>query len=491
VLPPTVQVNDVAKTGGAPAPPVNGGGGAPAVLSVEVLGPDRSLLGQPLAYEIVVRNVGRQAIAELHVEEPVPTDARIQKADPPAVRQGDRLIWDLPYLEVGGERRLKVELELSRAGELHLRPYVSCPMGNAFRTQVLRPPFSIAISADRTRVTRGEPVRFRIQLANNGDVPVRNIKIYDTLPSGLHHPRGPKIGVEHFGDLLPGQTRSLPLETIAVESGTFHHEVLAQADRGVEAKAAVDLVITEPNLSLRMDGPDTTATQREVDFHLEVANPAALTAKEVRLVQALPPTFEVVSASTGAVFDSIHHTLVWSLTDLGAGQRHRVTFRLKAHEGGDWPMTAAVLTQNFPEARVTHTLHAQATAILQLEVHAREERLAVGDETICRIHVFNKGDAPCVGVQLSAVLPDAVLPFQAEGPSKGQIENQQVRFAPLAQLDAHGDVVYAIPMRGQQAGKGPIRVKLTAEKQVPVEKAISIQVHATETVKSLSGEMLR
>jgi hypothetical protein len=258
----------------------------------------------------------------------------------------------------------------------------------------------------------------------------------------------------------------------------------------------VDVVIIEPNLSLRLDGPTQTASQRELDFHLEVANPASLTAKNVRLVQALPPTFEIVSAN-GASLDTNQHALVWSLTDLGAGQRQRVTFRIKAGDGGDWPMAAAVLSQNFPEAVVKHTLHVDAAAMLKLEVHAREERLTVGAETLVRIHVFNKGAAPCAGVGLTALLPEAVAPFKAEGPSSEQIENQQVRFAPLDKLEAHGDVVYCIHVRGRQAGKGPLHVELTAQKHTPVDKEISVSVNAAgetataESTKSLPGGTLR
>jgi uncharacterized repeat protein (TIGR01451 family) len=489
-------------TGGTPVPPAPLTGGMPAppaVLSVEVVGPDRLLLGQPFTHEIVLRNVGGRTIAELHIEEPLPAEAHVLKADPPALKQDNRLTWDLHQFEAGGERRLKVELEPSRPGEMDLRPLVSFQMDNGLRTQVVRPPFSIEISADRTQVMRGERIRFRIQLANHGDAPIRNIKIYDTLPSGLYHPSESAskiISVQHFGDLMPGETRGLPLEVTAVEPGPIHNEIFAQADRGVEAKGAVDLVVTEPSLSLRLDGPTQTVTQRELDFHLEVANPGSLTAKNVRLVQTLPPTFEVVSAN-GASLDSTQHALVWSLTDLGAGQRHRVTFRIKASDGGDWPMTAAVLSQNFPEAVVKHTLHADAAARLKLEVHARAERLTVGAETVVSIHVFNKGGAACAGVRLTATLPEAVAPFRAEGPSSEQIDNQQVRFAPLPRLDAHGDVVYSIHVRGRQAGKGPLRVELAAEKQTPVDKEISIQVNAAgeatmaETTKSLPGETLR
>lgn len=488
-------------TGGTPVPPMQTGGTpvppapapAAAALSVEVVGPDRLLLGQPLIHEIVLRNRGGQPLAEVHVEEPLPVGSRVLKADPPAVAQGNRLFWDLRHLEAGGERRLKIELEPGRPGELDLRPYVSFLTGNGLRTQVVRPPFSMEISADKTKATRGERIRFRIQLANHGDAPVRNIKIYDTLPDGLHHPSGPKLGVEHFGDLLPGQTRSLPLEATAVASGPFHNEVITQADRGVEAKAAVDGEIIEPNLALRLDGPTQTVTHHEMDFSIEIANPAVLTAKNVRVVQALPPAFEVVSASSGASLDAGQRALVWSLPELGGGQRQRVMFRIKANAAGDWPISAVVQSQNFPEAHVKNTLHADATALLKLDVKVREERLAVGEETVFRLHIFNKGDAPCAGVQLSAVLPEALTLVQAQGPSDGQVEKQQIRFAPW-NLDAKGDAIYLLRVRGGKAGQGSFRVTLTAPKQNPAERELSIQVQestAAEQAKFNANEALR
>ena len=482
MLPPTALLggmtgNPQVKTSAMPAETT---GGTPiqsvSMLSVDVVGPDRLLLGQPMVCEIVIRNKGGSPITEAHVEQPLPAAVRVRKTEPPALARDYRLIWDLRHLEAGSERRLKIEMDPGRPGELDLRPYVTFLIGNGLRTQVIRPPFSIEISADHPTVTRGEHIRFRIVVANHGDAPVHNIKIYDTLPSGLHHPSGPKIGIEHFGDLLPGETRTLPLETTAVESGSFHNEILAQADRGVEAKAAVDGVITEPNLLLRLDGPTKTVTLQEMDFHLEVANPASLTAKKVRLVQTLPPSFEVVSASSGAALDAGRHALVWSLPDLETGQRQRVMFRVKSNAAGDWPMSADVLSQNFPKAHVNNTLHAEATALLKLDVRVREERLSVGEETVFRIHVFNKGDAPCDGVRLTATLPEAVALLEAQGPSDGQVEKQQIRFTPLTHLDAYGDVVYLLRVRGRQEGQGSLRVVLTAETQAPAEREISIQV---------------
>lgn len=458
-----------------------------AAVSVEVVGPDRLLLGQSLAYAIVLRNSGAQPVAEIHVEEPLPAGARVVKTEPPATTHDNRLTWDLRNLEIGGERRLQVELQPGAAGELDLRPSVTFVSGNDVRTKVARPPFSIEMSADHDRVPRGEHIRFTICVSNHGDVPIQNIELHDLLPPGLYHPKGSKIGIPHFGDLLSGQMKTIALETTAMESGTLRNEVRARADGGVEAKAVLDVIVAEPSLSLRVEGPKQTVTQRDVDFQVEVANPGALAARNVRLVQVLPPTFEVVSASTGARLDNNQHALVWSLPDLSAAQRQTVTFRCKASAAGDWPLCTSVLSQNLAETRVNSTLRAEATAALKLQVRAREERLAVGEETVLRMHVFNKGDAACAGLRLMATLPEAVTLLDAQGPTAGQIEKQQVSFAPLAQLNAHGDALYRLHVRGKQVGKGSLRVELSAEKQPSAVNEISIQVNGEAPTDAAAG----
>jgi uncharacterized repeat protein (TIGR01451 family) len=366
---------------------------------------------------------------------------------------------------------------------------------------VIRPPFSIELIANHASVPRNGRIVFSIRVANNGDAPVRHIKLYDPLPPGLHHPKGPSI-VAALGDLMPGETRTIALETTALQTGTFRNEVSARADLGVEAKASVDVIITEPKLSLNVEGPKQSVSQREVDFRIELSNPGPLTAKDVRLVQALPPTFEVVTVSGSAHLDTDQHALVWSLADLSAGQRQTVTFRGKASAAGDWPFAATVMTRNLAETRAEHTLHVEAAALLHLEVHAEEERLAVNAETVYRMHLFNKGDAPCTGLRLTATLPDALTLLDAEGgPPIGQIDRHQVRFAPLEQLPPQAHTVYRLRVRGRQPGKGSLRVELTADKQPAVQREMSIQVlgerpasaeaATSGSANSVAGETLR
>lgn len=464
-----------------PSAPASAPSGAAAALSVEVKGPEQMTLGQPLVHEIVVRNPNNRPVAEVHVEEPLPAGARALRCEPPAQTRDNRLTWDLGRLEPGAEKRLKVQVQPAGPGELRLQPVVSFQDGDGLRTRVVQPPFGIELTADHPNVVRGGRVTLSLRVINQGDAPVQNIKLTATLPPQLHHPavEGSKkraVGMT-LGDLQPGESRPATLETTSVQAGQARVEVVAQADAGIEARATVDVQVAEPSLSLRVDGPKQGVTQRDLDFRLELSNPGPATAKAPRLVQALPPSFEVIGASTGAKLDAARHSLVWSLPDLAPNQRQILMFRVKADTAGDWPLYTAVLADNISEIRAANVLRIEGSAVLKLEVRTREERVKIGDETVYEVHVFNQGDAPCAGVRLTAVLPDEVIPLKTEGAASGQLDKQQVRFAPLDTLPARGEAVYQIAVRGKQEGSGQVRVELTADKQPAVQRAVSVQVN--------------
>ena len=397
------------------------------------------------------------------------------------------MTWDLGNLEAGAERRLKIEVQPAGPGEMQFRPAVTFLSGSSLRTRVVRPQFGVEMTADHDKTTCGGHIAFTVRVSNRGETMIRGIKLYDQLPSGLDHPavhdaKDKTVGITRFGDLQPGESRTIKLETTAVQAGQFVNEIVAQADGGVEGRARVAVVVTEASLSLRLDGPKQGVTQREIDYQVEVANPGPAPATKVRLVQTLPPSFEAVAASTGAHFDAAQHSLTWTLADLTPGQRQRITFRIKGRSAGDWPMYTAVQADKVPEMRVANVVRLEGAAALTLEVRAREERLAVGEETVYEMHVFNQGDAPCAGVRLTAALPDEVTPLDARGPVAGQVQQQQVQFPPLAQLPSRGDAVYRIRVRGQRPGKGHVRAVLTAEQQRSVQSELSIQVNAGAAV---------
>jgi uncharacterized repeat protein (TIGR01451 family) len=213
----------------------------PAVVFVEVAEPTSVALGEPLHYELVVRNTGGAAAGRVQVEDPLPSGARLLAADPAAEQRAGSLIWELGTLEAGAERRLKVDLQHVGIVGTQQAPRVAYTAAAGLRTQVTRPAFMVALLGPPTAAP-GAAISFQIQLSNDGTVPIRHIVLHDQLPPGLTSPGGYSIEAE-VGDLAPGQSRTIRLDIVASQVGRFVNEIVAVADDGIRGTSRCALEV--------------------------------------------------------------------------------------------------------------------------------------------------------------------------------------------------------------------------------------------------------
>lgn len=456
---------------GAPAPATTGTATAHgAAVALETTMPAETALGKPLVCEIIVRNTGAATATGVHVEAPVPAGTRMILAQPQAEEKNDHLAWSLGDLEMGAERRIRVELQAREDGEVVLSPTAAFGAGTAARARVVRPPFAVQVTGPESVVV-GSEVLFKIQVSNRQANPITSIIVRDQLPPGLKHPQGSTIAAD-LGTLEPNQTRTIELRATAVQTGRLVNPVTAKGDGGVQAGAQAVVVVTEPKVSLRVGGPKQTPANRELDFQLDVTNPGSAPVTGVRLTQTVPEGLEFVSASTGGACNAAGRAIEWTLGTLAAGQTQGVTFKLRARQAGDWAMPAKLAAEGITETTADHKLHVEGAPELTLEVRALENPVGVGAETTYEMHVVNQGSAPSSGVKLVVAVPDALEPVRPDGPTTGVVTHQQVVFEPLAQLAPHTEALYKLRVRGRQAGEGRFRVELTgaALKQPVVEE---------------------
>ncbi len=220
----------------APPPPL-----VPAQVSVELAGPASVVLGEPLRYELIVRNLGDAPACRVQVEDPLPAGARLLRAEPPAELRAGSLLWDLGTLDAGAERRLSVDLQHYGVVKTPQAPRVAYSAAAGLDAQVVRAPFMVALFGPNS-AAYGETVTFQIQMSNDGTTPIRRIVLRDQLPAGLIYPRGYVVEA-NVGDLEPGQSRTVRLDATAAQVGRFVNEVIATADGGlrVTSRCAVDV----------------------------------------------------------------------------------------------------------------------------------------------------------------------------------------------------------------------------------------------------------
>ncbi len=432
-----------------------------AVLSLEVVGPPTVTQGQPLVYEIVVRNPGKVAVGNVRVEDGMIGGSRFLQSEPAADMQNDRAVWSLGTLEVGAERRIKVKIQPGEAGDVGVQPTVSYG-APALRARVVRPALIVAQVAPET-AERGQNVPIEIRVTNNSSEPMQHVVLRAQIPPGLQFLQGNVVEAE-VGTLAANETKAVRLDAQAVQLGRVVNLVTARAPGGLTARCEAAVLVQEPGLSARLDGSRQATVGGELNLRVEVANAGSKPARGVGLLLTLPDGIEPLSASKGGAVDPTNrHVVAWPVGALGNGERQTVSLKAKARVAGDWLCQATVRAEGLADSKTTATLHIEAAPSLWLEIAGRNDAIDTGAETVYEMRVLNQGGVPCPGVRLVAVVPDGLQVMHAEGPTAAVIHQQQVQFDPLPELPGRTEGLYRLRVRGQRAGDFRLRVRVEAD----------------------------
>jgi len=454
--------------------PVQGGSQAPSLL-VEKRAPESILFGQPLSYEIVIRNQGATPVYHVRVEDELPHGVRYLGGDPMAEMGQNRLGWLVGTLEPNGERRMRVDLQPHGEGEIRSMASVTFTTAAVMRTHVVQPRLMVAVRAPEQAIA-GENVPFQILVSNPGTGPVNGLMLRGKLSPGLQHPQGAVVEAE-MGPLAAGETKPVTLTAKAIGGGAQMAEITASAD-GLESAARASVQVLEAALKIKRTGPSKCFIKSEVGFELEVTNPGSAIATGVQLVDTLPSGMEFVSANEGGTWDVTTRTITWKLNTLPPNGRKIVAYRVKAVEVGEHQHKAVVQAERGGEAKAESAFNVEGVPALQLEVVDLDDPIEVNGELIYEIRVKNQGSGPCTNIQIMAHMPDGLQFREAAGPVGHRLTAAGVVFEPLPKLASKADVVYRVKVKGLSPGDYRFKVQMTCEQlRQPVNKEESSRVY--------------
>ncbi len=457
-----------------PTPPPRLG----SLLSLELLGPASITPGENVSCQLVVRNPGSLVLSGVQVELPIPLGVRVPHSKPEAQRQGDRLVWHLGNFEAGGERQLEFELQVSQAGQVQLVPAARFAAPLAWRSNVIRPPFSLTVTHPEA-ASVGEKIVMQLQIANNTSEVLRRIGLRCELSPGLLHEQGQIIEADLGEDLAPGQVRSVQLDTQANQAGRQTATLTATAEGGQTARTNAVVLVNETALTLQAQGPRRANLNQDVTLGLEVANPSQRGVGPVRVSQLLPQGVEFLSANHGGLFNPILSTVTWTLPQLDAQQRLELASQVRTRQAGDWAVASHVVVEGRTPVRAIQAIQVEATPSLTLEVTPMDDPIGTGRDTVYEMRVYNAGPGVARGTRLMITVPEVLTPVSCEGPTAWQIRGQQVYFEPLPELHGRMDAMFKLRVRGAHPGQGPFRVEVHAAGVTPaLKQELTSHVHA-------------
>jgi uncharacterized repeat protein (TIGR01451 family) len=217
--------------------------GEPRIDVVRSL-PEGTRSGSALVtYEIKVRNRGTAALAELTVEERIPSGMSLAGSSPAGTVQGRAVRWEFTGLEPETEKTIKISLKSDRVPaepalsvpEIHVRRELPPPAGTASLRLKMEAP---------SRLQNGQTGIVRFFVMNDGSAPARQVQISTDLPSHLSHPRGPAL-IQDLGTIAAGETRVVDLKVKAVGTGSSEQRATVTAAGNLKQQSAVKISVQD------------------------------------------------------------------------------------------------------------------------------------------------------------------------------------------------------------------------------------------------------
>lgn len=452
----------------------------PAV-SLEWIGPASAKVGQPVTYQVIVKNISPTAVTNVGLRVQMPTGAKINAAEPKATMDGDWMTWQMGTLEPREDKRVDIQMVPEATGQVQCNAMVTLTAQSTARLQVSEPKLQLKAQAP-DKVIMGDPATITLVVSNPGDATADHVKVMVNLGEGLEHARGKQVEFD-VGNLRPRESRSIQVVCAAKGSGIQKCEAVATADPGLMSQDAANIEILQPQVALEVQGPNLRYLDRPALFTLKVTNPGSAPATNVSLVDQVPQGFKFVSASSEGRHDFVSRTVYWTLGDIPPGQTKEVTLELVAVNVGVHKNKIVVTAaRGLKEETEKETKVAGVSALL-MELVDLDDPVELGYETSYEIRVTNTGTKTETNVQLMCTLPDKLEFRGARAPAGAQfrMEGRDVVFDPLPRLAPRADAIYRINVKGLAAGDMRFRARIKADGLTdPVLKEESTKVYGDE-----------
>lgn len=496
-----------------PDPTTPSGSGVSIVTgetSVEWLAPDVKLshagpptvpLGQTVTYTTTAKNEGRIDSEWVELTVPVPDGMDFVSSYPPTQPSGGRLVFPFGRLAVGQIDTVTTTFRTKIPGPAKsialLRTAEGFTAQQEADTTVTTPGLKVEISAPKTGVV-DVPIAYSIRLTNTGTAELDSIQLVAEYDPGLEsdqvknptNDRKLNVLKSTVAGLKAGETRTEALTLTPRRPGALALRVTATSS-GLQAQDSFIVNITQPKVSLNVQGPDRRYVGRPADFRIIVKNEGEVEHTGVVVRDRLPPELTFKLASNGGTYAG--GTVTWNLGTLQPGQEIALDLTAECEKANPAAelVTSLSADGNFRQDRVSK-VNIEGIAGIRMEMHAEINPVEVGKNTVYRMILTNTGSAPATKINVKATLPDLLEALQANGPTKATIAGKTVTFDTVSSLPAGSKVQFLFECKALKAGDARFKVEYTSDlNAAPIyeEEATTLVAPFTNPVPAGAGPM--
>ncbi|WP_100934575.1 outer membrane complex protein OmcB [Candidatus Chlamydia corallus] len=412
--------------------------------------PEYATVGSPYPIEILA--IGKKDCVDVVITQQLPCEAEFVSSDPETTPTSDgKLIWKIDRLGQGDKCKIAVWVKPLKEGCCFTAATVcACPELRSY-TKCGQPAVCIKQEGPECACLRC-PVCYKIEVVNTGSATARNVTVDNPVPDGYSHASGQRVLSFNLGDMRPGDKKVFTVEFCPQRRGQVTNVATVTYCGGHKCSANVTTIVNEPCVQVNISGADWSYVCKPVEYSISVSNPGDLVLHDVVIQDNLPSGVTLIEAPGGEI---CCNKVVWRIKEMCPGETLQFKLLVKAQVPGRFTNQVAVTSESncgTCTCCADATTHWKGLAATHMCVLDTNDPICVGENTVYRICVTNRGSAEDTNVSLILKFSKELQPVASSGPTKGTISGNTVVFDALPKLGSKESVEFSVTLKGIAPG---------------------------------------
>ncbi|MCS1407940.1 MAG: Large cysteine-rich periplasmic protein OmcB [Verrucomicrobia subdivision 3 bacterium] len=437
-------------------------------LLLEKTVPAEVMVGQTFNYHYDVINLTPYPIHQVVLKDRVTGNFTADSSAPEASSVSNGLaVWEIGELGPREAERITVTGKAAEEGTI-----TTC--GWATYSPIQCEPIRV-VQADLELIKTGpsvvvicDPIPYTITVRNTGSSVLTNVRVTDTMDSGLRASTGGSSATFDVGTLRPGENRQLSVIATATSTGEFTNVAKAMSSQGVEAEDSVTTVVTAPALSITCSTPKERFIGQQIEICATVTNSGSAASEGTVVEVAVPAGASFRGANVSGQL--VGNKVVWNLGSLAAKGSKEVCANFVGMELGTLVFNAVANGDCADPASSTCTAEVSGVPAVLLEVIDIKDPIEVGTNETYEITVTNQGSAQDTNIVITCTLEDSQEYVNSSGATSGSANGQKVIFAPLASLAPGAKAKWSVVIKAVKVGDVRFSVQMDTDE---IERSVN------------------
>lgn len=432
----------------------------PGSLQLAKSGPEQTISGDDLTYEITVTNDGAGALTNIVLTDTLPEGFTYVSSSPAGAAGADGTVsWLIDSLDAEATATVSVVTTTGDPGEAVNTAVVNSDEGATATAQattlVTKSDLSITKTVDNATPLLGQPSVFTIAVTNNGNAIASNVSVVDPLPAEFQNVvADPEATLGADGSLQwtiasiePGATSTITVTGASNVGGALTNTVSA-TERGVTVTADSRIDVLEPSVSLTKVGGSALYVDGERTYAITATNTGTANLTDLTITDNVPAEMSYLSSDNGG--QEADGVITWTIGSLNVGESVEVMTTLRGESVGEVINTANVTSAEGATADAVLNISIVAAAAAHLSIIDGVDPMGVGEQGSYTVTITNQSeDSAMSNVRLSVTVPSQFSIVGAEG---GSVSGGTVTYAAVPSLAAGEEIEYTLRVEAVSAG---------------------------------------